>query len=286
MSINLTAYLDHPSAIAHRVRYARIDNVAVPVWVNVSPNPTTSPAIIATNIDNGQYRIGTTPIYADGRICEEVFKDTPACPELISITAEIQAGNMVVTYIAPSSVPKVRVVVEYPNGGRTSTFKVNDGTAVVIPLPVGLNGDFSVYGQSACDQTTGFYSAASTRVIVNRSASPTLTQVSESNTGPGGTRTQIFVVGSNVSSGNRYVMETYSHPVTVTANAGDTPSTIAVKLRDAINNTTADNSGWNDHGSAPAGGTTGYPPTATASGNQVIVVLDYVHSFTANAYDS
>src|SRR5438105_6912865 len=102
MSINLSISFNHPSAIANRVKYARIDNTNNPVYITVVPDPTSSPANIATNIPNGQYRIQSTPIYADGRVCDPEIVDTPACPGLISINAYIDSSILIVEYLAPS----------------------------------------------------------------------------------------------------------------------------------------------------------------------------------------
>lgn len=284
MNINLGIRFDHPSAIAVKARYARIDNVLTPVWKNVSPNPTTSPAIIKENIENGQYRIELTPVYADGRVCQAEVVETPSCIGLTSINAFIQGGNLVVQYVAPSSVPKVRITVDYPNAGSWDDLYVNNGNDISIPLPTNVEGTFYVQGQSVCDEVSGFYSPMSNSVSVLKVTTPSITQTSEENTGSGGTRTQVFTIGNNVAIGNRFVLETYSHKVTVVAVTGDTPSSIAGKLRDGINNTTAE--AWNDHGGAPATGTPGFKPTATSSGSQVIAVLNFQNSFAATAYNS
>lgn len=281
---NLGIRFDHPGATSYRVKYARIDNIQIPSWVTVSPDPTVSPAILAQNIDNGQYQIETIPIYPDNRHCEPTIRYTAACEGLISINAYIQSENLVVEAFAPSSVPKIRITVDYPNGGQHVANYVNDGNDIVIALPTSVNGDFFVSGQSVCDEDSGFYSPASNIVAVTRNSSPTITQVSDSDTGPGGTRTQIFTIGPTVTAGNRYVLTVYSHDITVTAVLGDTPSSIANKLKDAINATTEGD--WNDHGSAPASGTPGFKPSASSSGNQVIIVLNYNNSFVANAYVS
>lgn len=280
--INLGVRFNHPSAIATRVRYARVDNTNVPAWVTVFPNPTTSPAILAQNIDNGQYQIEMTPIYADGRICTPTIVYTSGCAGLISINAYIQSGNLIVEYLAPSDVPKVRITVDYPNGGSFDANYVNNGNDISIPLPTNVNGDFFVYGQSICDESTGFYSTRSNAVTVTKNSNPSLTQTSQSQVGPGSTRSQTFTVGANVSANNKFVLTVYSHDVIVVANPGDTSSSIANKLRDAINATSE--ATWNEFGSAPITGTVGFKPTATASGSSVILVLNYTNSFASNAY--
>jgi hypothetical protein len=171
--INLTIKLDQDGAIAHRIRYARIDNTINPIWVTVSPDVVNSPnltATIATNIPAGQYRIGYYAIYSDLRTCPEQFVDTADCDGLISINAYLDGNNIIAQYFAPSTAPKVKINISYPNGGSYSTLVVNTGNDVPIALPNGVYGDFIVTGQSVCDESSGFYSAPSSQVTVTRSA--------------------------------------------------------------------------------------------------------------------
>jgi hypothetical protein len=172
MSINLTIEWDHPSAIANFVQYARIDNTVSPVFTTVAPNVpgASGTATIAMNIPNGQYQVNMTPIYADGRTCTANVSITPACPGLISINAVLNSGNIVVSYLAPSQAPKVRITVNYPNGGSFIANYVNDGNNIVIALPVGQTGLFTVSGQSVCDEGSGFYSAPSTSISLTVTA--------------------------------------------------------------------------------------------------------------------
>lgn len=168
MAINLAIEFQMPvGAVSNLVQYARIDGISNPVWVTVSPNPTSSPAVIATNIPNGQYEIQATPIYPDGRICQPTVVTTPACPGLISLSAIIQTGVLVVTYLAPSGVPSVLINVNYPNGGSYSQIYPNTGNPISIGLPSGVTGNYTVNGQSVCDASSGFYSAPSASVTVN-----------------------------------------------------------------------------------------------------------------------
>lgn len=203
MSINLSIQFSHPDAISHQVSYARIDNIVTPSFVNVSPNPITSPATIAINIPNGQYQVNSIPIYADGRICQPEITITPACPGLLSITAVITSGNLVISYLAPSEVPKVRMTVNYPNGGSFIANYVNNGNNIVIALPVGLTGNFAVTGQSVCDEASGFYSAPSSQVVVT----VTSDNVAITNTAPGLVLSVVtgiagFTLSSLITAGN------------------------------------------------------------------------------------
>lgn len=111
--------------------------------------------------------------------------------------------------------------------------------------------------------------------------SPTLIQTSNTTTGPGGIRTQIFQVGADVNAGNKFYVEVYSHHVEVIAVGGDTPTTIATKLKNAVNATTA--AQWNDHGSAPSPGTAGFKPAATSAGDLITITLDNGHQFAPGA---
>jgi hypothetical protein len=167
MSINLSLIFQHPVAVSHFVQYARIDNVNTPVFTTVVPNPITSPAIIATNVPAGQYQINSTPVYADGRKCDPTVFTTPGCDPLTAISARINSGNIIVSYSAPSTAPKVRITVSFPNGGSSVANYVNDGNDIVIPIPAGLIGQFLIQGQSVCDESTGFYSGLSSTVSVN-----------------------------------------------------------------------------------------------------------------------
>lgn len=278
MAINLAIEFQLPvGAVSNLVQYARIDNTSVPVWATVSPNPTTSPSVIATNIPNGQYQIQSTPIYPDGRTCQPTITTTPGCPGLISINAIVQGGVLMINYLAPSGTSAVLINVNYPNGGSYSQVYTNTGNTISIGLPSGVYGNYSVSGQSVCDVGSGFYSSPSATVTVSVNQPDTFQQISNTDTGPGGTRTQIFQTGSSVTPGAIYSLIVYNVYVSVTVAPGDTPSSICIKMANAINGTSAVS--WNANGSAPAGGTTGFPPVASATVNQVTVVLNYQNQF-------
>lgn len=108
---------------------------------------------------------------------------------------------------------------------------------------------------------------------------PSLTLTSNTDIG-GGRRSQSFQVGSVVNDGNRFSLQVYSHNTEIVASS-DTPVSIATKLRDAINGTSEGS--WNDHSSAPAHGTAGFPPVATASGDTITIVLNISNVFAATA---
>lgn len=121
-------------------------------------------------------------------------------------------------------------------------------------------------------------------VTVNKAAerNPSLTEIGNSTTGSGsgGSRTQTFKVGQNVSAGNKFQAGVYSVVLTVTATASDTPDTVASKLRDLINNTTREQ--WNAAGTAPTGAS-GFPPKASSSGDTLVISLNYQNQFFGSA---
>jgi hypothetical protein len=207
-TINLSVKANQDGAVAHRIRYARIDNVINPVWITVSPDVVNSPNLtetIATNIPNGQYRIGYYAIYSDLRTCLEQFVETAPCDNLISINAYLDGNNIIIEYLAPNDAPKVRITVNYPNGGNTTQNYVNNGNDIPIALPNGVYGDFTVTGQSVCDESSGFYSAPSSQVVVSReqnnltitNTSPNLSIVTVVGIG-GFTLSQIISPGSSL----------------------------------------------------------------------------------------
>ena len=201
--INLTVNFGFPAgATSHTATYARIDNTLSPTNITV-PGIITSPATIAQNVPNGQYAITMMPVYPDGRVCQASTVYTPACPGLISINAYIDGSNIIVQYLAPNDVPKVRITVTYPNGGSYTANYVNNGDDIAIALPSGLNGDFGVVGQSVCDEMSGFYSSVSSQVVVSRG----LTNVTVTNTATGLTIFDVtgisgFVLPTTVTTGN------------------------------------------------------------------------------------
>jgi hypothetical protein len=94
------------------------------------------------------------------------------------------------------------------------------------------------------------------------------------------TRTQVFDVGPNVATGNRFKLVCYGHAVEVVAISTDTPATIAQKLSNALNAATP--SDWNEFGGNPAGA----DPASSYSANHLTIVLDTSHFFTSFAYVS
>lgn len=94
------------------------------------------------------------------------------------------------------------------------------------------------------------------------------------------THEQVFKVGDAVNPGFVYSCGVYSVVLTVTAMSGDTPTTIATKLADAVNNTTL--AEWSQYGS----NNHNYKPSAQTSGALITLLTDRQHSFFASAQGS
>jgi hypothetical protein len=88
-------------------------------------------------------------------------------------------------------------------------------------------------------------------------------------------RTQVFKIGAAVNPGFNYQCGVYSVTISVDAVDGDTPSTIAASLANAVNNTSL--AIWNQFGS----NNQNYKPTAIAVGDQITLTTDNQHSFFA-----
>lgn len=101
-------------------------------------------------------------------------------------------------------------------------------------------------------------------------------------TGPGGTRTQTFLIGAVVIVGAIYKLTVYSHTASYTAIGGDSPVDVVNGLISAINGTTEGQ--WNDHNSAPNSGTPGFKPVASVGngpGTAIKIILNYQNQFSA-----
>jgi hypothetical protein len=96
----------------------------------------------------------------------------------------------------------------------------------------------------------------------------------------GGIRTQVFRIGAAVNPTFIYQCGVYSVVVSITAVDGDTPTTIATKLADAVNNTSL--ATWNQYGS----NNQNYKPTANSNGDLITLTVDYVHAFYASGSGS
>jgi hypothetical protein len=165
------------------------------------------------------------------------------------------------------------------------TFKVGDYDSKLWTLDILLTKlDKLSFGCSASDCQPLPIPPCCTPVItssVARPNNPQITLVSDVESGDHITRTETFNIGPNVNAGNKFDLTVYGHTVEYIAVAGDTPASVATALRALINATSE--ASWNSAGSAPPSGTTGFPPVASGSGNNVVIVLDWVHSFAYSA---
>lgn len=158
--IELIVTFSHPAAISHTIRYARIDNTSTPSYITIpGVLPGDSPYTISTSLENGQYRVGITPVYSDGRVCSELFYETPACTGVTSFSAEYNGTNIVVTYTAQPSLDAVKLNISYPNGGTFTQIYSNGDTISVTPPP-GVYGTFFATLQPVCNEDSGFFGAA------------------------------------------------------------------------------------------------------------------------------
>lgn len=158
-SYNLTVTFTHPAAISNTIRYARIDNTVTPVYITIpGVLPGQSPYEIL-GVPAGQYRVGITPIYADGRTCSETFYNTPACTGINSFSANYDGTNINITYSASVSLPFVKVNISYPNGGSFTQVYANGAPIVITPPPF-VYGTFFATLQPVCDEVTGFFGVA------------------------------------------------------------------------------------------------------------------------------
>jgi len=117
--------------------------------------------------------------------------------------------------------------------------------------------------------TTTTTSTSTTSTTTTTLFVPTFVQISNTDTGPGGVRTQVFQIGDTIQIGNKFQLEVYSIPVVVVVVSGDTPQTIITKLINGVNNTHYP-----------------YPIVASpVSGNtkQISLKLDYQHQFGGSA---
>ena len=114
---------------------------------------------------------------------------------------------------------------------------------------------------------------------------PSLIETSNTLNNSQNLRTQTFKVGKSVAAGNKYHLRFYSDSTYVVAVAGDTPETIAIKLRDAINNTAVRE--WNA-GGVPNFGSPGFPPKALADRDEVIITFNFNREkkFTSEATEN
>lgn len=164
--IDLVVNFSQPDAIKFTIQYARIDNTVTPVFTTIfDVLPGDTPYTIS-GVDNGQYRVRILPIYADGRACNYTSLDTPACTGITSLSAVYTYPDIIVSYTAIPTVPKVRLTVAYSNGGFFTGIYTNDSADITVTPPVGVYGSYQVTMQPVCDEDTAFYGAATAPVVI------------------------------------------------------------------------------------------------------------------------
>jgi len=164
--IDLVVNFSHPDAIKFTIAYARIDNTVTPVFTTIPDVlPGDNPYTIS-GVDNGQYRVRITPIYADGRSCNYTQLDTPACTGITSLSAVYTYPDIIVSYTAIPSVAQVRLLINYSNGGFFSGIYTNDGNDITVTPPVGVYGSYQITMQPVCDEDSEYYGAQTAAVII------------------------------------------------------------------------------------------------------------------------
>lgn len=167
LDLNIIITFTHPSAVSNTIRYARVDNTSTPTYTTI-PNvlPGASPYTIS-NLPDGNYFVGITPHYADGRACAEVSLNSGRPSAGISAFSAAWVSNQIrIDYTAPEAY--VRVNINYPNGGTYSHIYANGfGAPILITPPTGVYGDFTVTMTTVFNKDTGFYGDTTPPAIVN-----------------------------------------------------------------------------------------------------------------------
>lgn len=201
----------HSEAISANIRYARIDqgnlnwSAATQVLIGASPYTISS-------VDEGQYIVGITPVYADGRLCGEVTKTTDVCGAISSFSAAFNGTNIIVTYAATSA--KVRIRVQYPNGGQFIGVYAAGASPVSITPPAGVTGIFSVYIQSVCNEATAWYGPVSAPAVFEITPANNSTITNNSSIA----LSSVLVSVTDELGGSTLISNTTSLPVSGVAN--------------------------------------------------------------------
>lgn len=159
---DLTITFEHPDAVSNTIRYARIDNTVSPSYITISGVlPGASPYTIS-DVENGQYRFGITPVYADGRSCKETFYDTTPCEGIIAFNAIYDGANIIITGTLEEGLD-AKVTILYPNGGTYSAIYTTTEGALseTIAPPAEVYGVFFATLKAVCDTNSGYMSASS-----------------------------------------------------------------------------------------------------------------------------
>ena len=207
---------------------------------------------------------------------------------VVNPTPPPTSGATTVTVYANGSTP--RYFAPYKNSNVPITWvPASDASSCSCsysPVPSGYTGACGsgpAFANPSSNVGTGTPAKITSKTVFTVSCTygptaPSVTEISNTDTGPYGYRYQTFQIGDIIRPGDYFYLEVYSHIVSVTAVSGDTAITIATKLTTAINNTTE--AQWNDALSAPASGTTGFKPSASRrTDNKVSLTLNYQNQF-------
>lgn len=176
LDLVVTFVNSNPSVLGSVIRYARIDNTSTPLWLSVGQVTAGSSPYTIPNLPQGQYIVGVTPYYSDGRVCSELTLTTLPCTGINAFSAAVVEGQIVVTYSASS--PYVNWSISYPNGGLI-TGQVANGASISESLPSGIYGNYTVTLQPVCNRTTNWVGQSTAPVILNV-ATPTGTVTAQS----------------------------------------------------------------------------------------------------------
>ncbi len=265
--VSIVVTFTHPSAIRSLIRYARIDQGGTLNWsVPVSVLPGQSPYTLA-GLTDGQYRVGITPVYADGRLCSEITKDTAVCGTINAFSAALNgSGHIIVTYSATSA--KVKVVINQPNGGVWSQIYTT-GASIDITPAAGITGDFYVYMYPVCNANTAWIGPATAPAII------TVTPANNSSIVNHSSRTlgSVYISATDVNGSRLVVLVP-----TLTALTGTAPFYLADGFYTEISITALSGSGYytatlvTGSGSYPLVG--GAFKNVTVVGGVVITLID------------
>jgi len=167
-TIDITVTFAHPDAVSNTIRYARVDNTSTPVYTVITGVlPGDSPYVISS-IPDGEYIVGITPIYADGRSCQEVMQNTGfPTSGFTAFSAYFDGTNIIVSYAAPVGMPQLRVNVNLPNGGILTSLHTNTGVDITITPQTGVYGNYSLTLTAVYNQTTGYFGQTTAPVVVD-----------------------------------------------------------------------------------------------------------------------
>ena len=158
----------HQSAATVDITYARIDNTNTPIYTTINGVTIGSSPYLIT-VPKGQYNVGVKPVYADGRLCSYVYKQTAACGSVLSFNGSaVKDGSdyyFDATYTVTSD--KFKITINAPNGGIISQL-FNNGDTVHMLLPTGVDGVYSAVIQCVCNENTGWLSVPSAPIIFNK----------------------------------------------------------------------------------------------------------------------